>query len=604
MKKNCFHRFTVCFLLLSFWCVQMVVAQQIDTLFIDDAFQKINIKPYSKNLDSEFNGSRDFYYFSFKNEYNRISFCVKNNQDTSQKLILELTNAQIEEVIFSKYNGNHIFELYKTGIEHPVSSKPVSHRLFAFPLELNAYETGCYQLALKKESGKPLVSSIYLKKESVFLKQNSIHQIILGIYFGISILSILFSLFAFFILKKGSYLIYALYIIFLGLFISSYTGLFSQLFLSDGDLFSKYRHYVLFSEISLLLFVIFSQKILETKDYLPKLKKAIDMLLIVLVSIRLLIHFVFTAVFEEYVSLFMNLWYLFFMVLVILVAIQIILFFRTNPKRSSFFAFAYVFMIIGVFVTILYHSYGLVNALFYDLPVVFYTSFLEILFLTLTVILMVKDIYDERNALSEKLVVEEKKNLTAFIKGEDKERRRISKELHDNIGSQLGYLKRFVSDKINDEDVSNAIDTICDDVRNLSHEISPSDINFIGFNNALSDLAKNLRDQTTLNVDFSSYNFPEELDENTEMQLYRVVQETLNNILKHADAKNIDIQLIGQDKHAIIAIEDDGKGFNINNANEGLGLKNIASRIEQIGGKIEIDSTMGKGTSVLISIPK
>ena len=299
----------------------------------------------------------------------------------------------------------------------------------------------------------------------------------------------------------------------------------------------------------------------------------------------------------------MNIWYAIFMVMVVLITIQIALFFRTNSKRSSIFAFAYIFMILGVCITILYHSYGIVNTMVYGLPVVFYSSFLEILFLTFTVIFMVKDIYDERNTLSEKLIIEEKKNLTAFIKGEDKERRRISKELHDNIGSQLGYLKRFVSDKLKDENVNKAIDAICNDVRNLSHEISPSDLSLIGFENAVSDLAKNLSDQTSLGVDFGNYNFPEKLDENTETQLYRIVQELLNNILKHADAKQVDIQLIGQDKHATITIEDDGKGFNRSDVSFGLGLKNIVSRIEQIGGKIELDSTINKGTSVLITIP-
>jgi signal transduction histidine kinase len=260
-------------------------------------------------------------------------------------------------------------------------------------------------------------------------------------------------------------------------------------------------------------------------------------------------------------------------------------------------------MISGVGLTILYHSYGLINTTFFGLPLVFYSSFLEILFLTSTVVLMVKNIYDERNALSEKLVLEERKNLTAFIKGEDQERKRISRELHDNIGSQLSYLKRFVSDKFNNNAVNEAIDAICSDVRNLSHEISPSDLKLIGFKNAISDLARDLSSQTSMSIDFNSYKFPEKLQDNTEIQLYRVVQEALNNVLKHAAASCIDIQLIGHGSFATMAIEDDGKGFDLNIQKEGIGLKNIILRVTQIGGKLELDSKPNKGTSLLITFP-
>lgn len=261
-------------------------------------------------------------------------------------------------------------------------------------------------------------------------------------------------------------------------------------------------------------------------------------------------------------------------------------------------------MIIGTFASILYHAYGLVNTYVYDLPLLFYSSFLEILLLTFTVVLMVKDIYDERNILSEKIVIEEKKNLTAFIKGEDQERKRISKELHDNIGSQLSYLKRFVSDKFKDEEVTETIDSICNDVRNLSHDISPSDLKIVGFKNAVEDLSKNLSSQTILDVDFSSYHFPEILEDDIATQLYRVVQEAFNNIIKHADAKHVDIQLIGHKESFSISIEDDGKGFDLKAIEQGLGLKNMRSRIQQINGSFSIDSKIKSGTSLLITISK
>lgn len=602
MKNNCFHRCFISSLFFIGWFLNLK-AQESKSLIIDSDFQKANIKAFSKIIGEDSKTNKDFFYFSFKDEFNTVKFTIENSTASSKNLILELSNALIKEAVLSKLINGGVVQLYKTGIDYEISSKPIEHRLFAFPILLKPLETATFQLELKKESGKPLVTSALIKTEAVFNKESSAHLMFIGMYYGISLLSIFFSVFIFYILRNYSYLVYALYIVFLGLFITSYTGLFSQFFLDASDVLNKYKHYVILSEISLLLFVVFSQNILEAKIYMPKLKKAINVLLIVLVSIRILIHFFFTELFEHYVPIFMNLWYIVFLTMIVLITIEIILYFKTNFKRSSLFALAYMFMISGVGLTILYHSYGLINTTFLGLPLVFYSSFLEILFLTSTVVLMVKNIYDERNALSEKLVLEERKNLTAFIKGEDQERKRISRELHDNIGSQLSYLKRFVSGKFNNNAVNEVIDAICSDVRNLSHEISPSDLKLIGFKNAISDLARDLSSQTSLSVDFNSYKFPEKLQDNTEIQLYRVVQEALNNVLKHAAASCADIQLIGHGSFATMAIEDDGKGFDLNIQKEGIGLKNIILRVNQIGGKLELDSKPNKGTSLLITFP-
>lgn len=580
---------------------------QVDTLYINASFKSANLKHFSQfnNLDDNksLTDGRNYFYFGFKNESNSLLFILKNTENKSTNLILELSNALINEIDFFKIINNVMTRVYKTGMDFPISSKPIEHRLFSLPISLEANEAASFQLNLIKEMGKPLVTSAFIKSENTFAKHSYFQQLAIGSYYGISLLSVFFSLFIFYFLRKSTYLIYGAYIIFLGLFIGSYTGVFSQLFLNADTVFNKYAHYVLFSEISLLLFVLFSQKILEAKTHTPTLKKAIDILLVILVIIRLLLHFLFTKLFENYVSVFMNIWYAIFLILVVLILIEIRIYYKNNTYRTSLFAMAYLFMIFGTFITVLYHSYGLVNTHIYGLPILFYSSYLEIIFLTFTVVFMVKNIYDERNILSEKIVVQEKKNLTAFIKGEDQERQRISKELHDNIGSKLSYLKRFVSDKFKDCEVTKTIDVICNDVRNLSHAISPSDLKIVGFESAVEDLSKNISAQTTINVAFKSYHFPEILHDNTAIQLYRVVQETFNNIIKHANAKNIDVQLMGHDNSISITIEDDGKGFNIYNEKSGLGLKNMNSRIHQIGGTISIDSQINKGTSVLITLP-
>lgn len=606
MKKGCCHSFVILFLVFGLGCYLNLNAQ-VDTLFIDSNFTFANLKLASvinNPSDSLKTDTKNFFYFSFNNEYNTVDFTIKNKENSTQNIVLQFTYAFIKEIVLCKIENKSSVPVYKTGIEHKLSTKPLEHRLFSLPIALKPNEAASYQLKLKKEKGKPIATSIVAKSEKTFAKQGFIQQILIGSYFGTSLLSVIFSLFIFSFLRNSTYLIYAAYIIFLGLFISSYIGVFSQLFLAENQKINKYTHYVLFSEISLVLFTLFSQKILEAKTYMPKLKRFIDVFLVVLIGLRLLLHFVLNKVFESAVSLFMNIWYAIFLVLIAIIFVEIILYYRKNNKRTSLFALAYIFMIFGTFASILYHSYGVIDTYFYDLPMLFYTSFLEILFLTFTVVFMVKDIYDERNVLSEKIVIEERKNLTAFIKGEDEERKRIGKELHDNIGSKLSFLKRFVSDKFKDAEVTETIDAICNDVRDLSHEISPSNLKIVGFKNAVEDLTKTLSEQTTLQVNFSSFQFPETLDEEVSTQLYRVIQEAFNNILKHANAKHVDVQLIGHEDSFTISIEDNGDGFSVLKPETGLGIKNMQSRIQQIGGTFSLDSLRHKGTSILITILK
>ena len=93
------------------------------------------------------------------------------------------------------------------------------------------------------------------------------------------------------------------------------------------------------------------------------------------------------------------------------------------------------------------------------------------------------------------------------------------------------------------------------------------------------------------------------LEKQSQFNIYRIVQEAVNNILKHANACEINIQLVGQDNHITIMIEDDGKGFDPKNNKEGRGLKNIVTRSLWLKGNINIDSSPGHGTTITTEIP-
>lgn len=123
---------------------------------------------------------------------------------------------------------------------------------------------------------------------------------------------------------------------------------------------------------------------------------------------------------------------------------------------------------------------------------------------------------------------------------------------------------------------------------------------------ALHDLCNQISNSTALNIDYRDFGMElAKIDQPVKVTAYRIVQELLNNIIKHADASSAIVQMIAKENNLNITVEDDGKGFDssqLTNA-EGIGFRNLRNRIDYIKGKLDIHSELGKGTSVYVEIP-
>lgn len=203
--------------------------------------------------------------------------------------------------------------------------------------------------------------------------------------------------------------------------------------------------------------------------------------------------------------------------------------------------------------------------------------------------------------------------MTSMIEGQEAERLRIAKDLHDSLGGLLSTVKAHFTtiqneikqlEELNLTDKTNhLIDEACIEVRRISHNMMPHALSISGLQGAIEDLGVYLKDQgykTTVEIT----NLPK-IESTKEVMIYRLVQEIISNIRKHADAKEILIQLLGNDKEVNLIVEDDGKGFDYEKAIEkgGLGLKSINSRVQFLDGTIDWDTQSGRGSSVTINIP-
>jgi signal transduction histidine kinase len=203
---------------------------------------------------------------------------------------------------------------------------------------------------------------------------------------------------------------------------------------------------------------------------------------------------------------------------------------------------------------------------------------------------------------------------TSALHGEERERSRLSRDLHDGLGGILSGVKLSLSDAVekskNPDEINSSLNKSYDlvvksitELRRVSNALLPETLLNMGLNIAIKsycDTFKFGNNKFEINYNF----FGKELRFNKifELAVYRLAQEIINNAIKHSDATEISIQLVIEDERLFLGIQDNGKGFDkdISTKKAGLGLNNIKQRIELYGGLLEINTGINKGTEVVI----
>jgi signal transduction histidine kinase len=202
----------------------------------------------------------------------------------------------------------------------------------------------------------------------------------------------------------------------------------------------------------------------------------------------------------------------------------------------------------------------------------------------------------------------------ATLEGEEKERGRIARELHDNIGGSLGSLKMWFGsirerhsnleqEKEYDEALS-LLDGTLDQVRRTAHSLMPELLLHEGLINAVRIFCDYMQKASGIKIDYQYFGYVGELDKNLELTLYRMIQELVQNVVKHAEASHILLQLSCHETLLSITVEDNGKGMNpaMIAEKDGLGLKSIQRTITNLRGHFDVQSEPGSGTTIDIDI--
>jgi len=222
----------------------------------------------------------------------------------------------------------------------------------------------------------------------------------------------------------------------------------------------------------------------------------------------------------------------------------------------------------------------------------------------------------EKARLQSAMIRQQEQATRAVIKAEEDERQRIARDLHDGVGQMMSAAKMNLSafesgmsftapaQRVEFEKIIGLVDESCKEIRAVSHNMMPNALLRNSLASAIRDFIDKIEGRS-LKIHFFAEGIDERLDADVEIVLYRVIQECVNNVIKHAEATSLDITII-RDKDGISAtIEDNGKGFDTKESSrfEGIGMRNIITRVEYLKGTVEFDSSPGRGTAVGIHVP-
>lgn len=218
--------------------------------------------------------------------------------------------------------------------------------------------------------------------------------------------------------------------------------------------------------------------------------------------------------------------------------------------------------------------------------------------------------------LEKKLQTQENATIDAMLSGQEKERQRLASELHDSIGATLAAAKLQFSHIAktknstgnNDDEIfektSSLLNQAYNEVRNIAHLKNSGVIATKGLLPAVKQLAKNASTATGVKFEVLDYGLDKRLENSLEISIYRIIQELVTNIIKHANATQAIISMTQHESTINIIVEDNGKGFNSTKIDKnGMGLSNLEKKIDLMEGTLEIDSSPKSGTTIIIDLP-
>jgi signal transduction histidine kinase len=440
-----------------------------------------------------------------------------------------------------------------------------------------------------------------------FLQWEINYTALLNRYFGFFIFALLVNLLLFFFMKNKIYGWLSAYILFLLAYnINDFSFdvlIFPSWFFEKFVLIPKFTWIIGATFSSLIVFNLFTNQ----RKYFPGWFKTSSLFISLLGALMPICFFSHLLISDHQSKILIVMRFTGYLILAVAITFQILNLFYISFKKNRaglFFLFSSGPLIICAFIYFFY-LFTRINVFVIWPSNVMNACCYEVILLTIIFIYDYRNKNKERNRLLEESLISERKITSAILKTQEQERKRIAEDLHDGLGSSLAALKLRLQKTGLEEQSLNEIIKVVDkasaDTRNISHNLMPPEFEKTSLYDMLTNYYSKLRNESGIRFHFHASGQDHHFSKEDELIIYRILMELTGNILKHSESTEATIQLIYYDAQLEIMTEDNGKGFRANE-NNGIGLKNIQSRVNYLNGKLQVDTSIS-GTTVMIQVP-
>ena len=509
--------------------------------------------------------------------------------------------------------------IQKSGWSLPPVNRSVVDPDVIFHLSLNPYQSAVIYLHIHTLLRWSSIDTVKAKLTSSDEWNNLARKkyAFLLFYAGGCFLAVLYWLTSYLYSFRANYLFYIASTLSTILVYMDHFGIVTFLFwgASPWYFLSKYGFVFLWMPFIMIVNYALAARLNKFKKNLPRLIYLYWLLAIFTALFYILGTFFLSWKYFHNISVMLN-----FSLLFLSPCFMVYLWLRTGSKTSGFAFIAYFSWIIGFYCFFLSSIEVIPDRLVFNLigPAGALVTVILLFYDVVNYVRALRKKREKETREKEQLIHEQElKSISAMLEGQETERKRIASDLHDRLGSMLSTVKLYfglieeqidMQEEKNKEQYNKAnflLDEACEEVRKISHNLVSGELASFGLVSALTQMKSTIEDSGLIKINFFSFGMDARLGSAVEIALYTVVQELVNNILKHSKATEVTIQLNKVDNNLNIVVEDNGVGFDVVSARskDGMGLKNQEIRIDKLNGSISIDSAKGKGTTTIIDIP-
>jgi signal transduction histidine kinase len=542
---------------------------------------------------------RNTYYqevnYGFLQRRGWCRFQVKNTTDQSD-WILKVQQSRVDTVQLFIVRENGVPERYPlTGHFQTITQRPVYSLHFAYRVPIEKDETVTFYLYTQRQHGRH-ATILNLQREVFFQNYAHVFSVAISFICGMIMLAGLIGFVLYFFVREKVYLYYSLYCISFLVLIMVDSG-FAHAVIS----YPEYQ--VVINNFTTIFYywiggwhILFTIELLKIKTYRFKSVYWLGFTsgwLFCIVSVLLMVPALpetlrwWMVLFSYYIVFFVNVYILY------AISISIV---KREPVVFFYLAGFLVTLIVATILVLA--DLQILDGVNQNTDLYYFTPLVEILFMVVGL-----GIHFSRNTKERfraQLALNQTQNQIITI--QEDERRRIAQDLHDDVGNSLAAIKNMVIQRRESTSVEKEIDNLIGAIRNISHNLMPVDFNEFALRDIIGHTVNKFKNHPTIVLEFDVTGEPVKIKPLTELVIYRIINELINNIFKHSRATEAFIQLIYQKESLVVTVEDNGVGIEKLKSEEGIGMRSIRLRAAYIHAKLNIESD-DKGTLTILEVP-